>query len=43
MNLDEVLTAQTAWFKAYSDNIDAQIDIQLCDVYLSKVLGEMRY
>lgn len=42
-NLDEVLTAQTAWFKAYSDNIDAQIDIQLCDVYLSKVLGEMRY
>lgn len=42
-NLDEVLAAQTAWFQAYSSNIDAQIDIQLCDVYLSKVLGTMKY
>lgn len=42
-NLDEVLAAQTAWFQANSDNIDAQIDIQLCDVYLSKVLGQMAY
>ncbi len=41
--VDDVLTAQTAWLKAYSDNIDAQIDIQLCDVYLQKVLGEMSY
>ncbi len=40
-NLDEVLAAQAAWFQAYSSNIDAQIDIQLCDVYLSKVLGTM--
>ncbi len=42
-SLDEVLAAQTAWFQAYSSNIDAQIDIQLCDVYLSKVLGTMTY
>lgn len=40
-NLDELLAAQSAWFLANSENIDAQIDIQLCDVYLSKVLGTM--
>lgn len=42
-NLDTVIAAQTAWLQACSDNIDAQIDILLCDVYLSKVLGEMKY
>ena len=40
---DEVMTAQTAWLKANSEKIDAEIDVQLCDVYLSKVLGSMEY
>lgn len=37
----EVMAAQTAWLKANSENIDALIDVQLCDVYLSKVLGTL--
>lgn len=40
---DDVMTAQTAWLKANSEKIDAEIDVQLCDVYLSKVLGNMKY
>ena len=40
---DEVMTAQTAWLKANSEKIDAQIDVQLCDVYLSKVTGSMAF
>lgn len=38
---DDVMAAQTAWLKANSENIDAIIDVQLCDVYLSKVLGTL--
>ncbi len=38
---DDVMAAQTAWLKAHSENIDALIDVQLCDVYLSKVLGTL--
>ena len=38
---DDVMAAQTAWLKAYSENIDAMIDVQLCDVYLRKVLGTL--
>ncbi|MBQ0115982.1 MAG: TolC family protein [Bacteroidales bacterium] len=40
---DEVLTAQTAWLQAQSEKIDAEIDVRLCDVYLSKVMGELKY
>ena len=40
---DDVLAAQTAWLKAYSENVDAMIDVQLCDAYLSKVLGTLKY
>ena len=40
---DDVLTAQTAWLKAHSEKVDAEIDVRLCDVYLSKVLGTMKY
>lgn len=39
----DVMTAQTAWLKANSEKIDALIDVQLCDVYLSKVLGRLDY
>lgn len=38
---DDVMAAQTAWLKANSENIDAMIDVQLCDVYLAKVLGTL--
>lgn len=40
---DDVMAAQTAWLKAHSENIDAIIDVKLCDVYLSKVLGTLGY
>ena len=43
MPVDNVMAAQTAWLKANSEVIDAQIDVQLCNVYLSKVLGTMQY
>mgnify|MGYP002605078039 CR=1 FL=1 len=36
-----VLEAQTAWLKAHSEQIDAMIDVRLCDVYLSKCLGTL--
>jgi len=35
------MEAQTAWLKANSENIDAQIDVQLCNVYLQKALGNL--
>ncbi len=38
---NDVMEAQTAWLKANSEYIDAMIDVQLCDVYLSKVLGTL--
>ncbi len=37
-----VLEAQTAWFSAYSDAVDARIDTKLCHVYLSKVSGTLK-
>jgi len=43
MTTTDVMTAQTAWLKAKSENIDAMVDVQLCDVYLSKVLGRLDY
>ena len=41
LTADDVMAAQTAWLKANSENIDATIEVQLCDVYLSKVLGTL--
>ncbi len=41
--LDEVLAAQTAWLKANSEKIDAEIDVQLTYEYLTKVMGTMNY
>lgn len=43
MTTDNVMEAQTAWLKAHSEWIDAGIDVRLCDVYLSKVLGTLPY
>lgn len=41
LTVEDVLGAQTAWLKAYSENIDAMIDVRLCNVYLRKVLGTL--
>ena len=38
---DNVLEAQTAWLKAHSEQIDAMIDVRLCQTYLSKALGTL--
>ena len=43
MTADNVMEAQTAWLKANSENIDAEIDERLTSIYLSKVLGTMTY
>ncbi len=43
MTLSTVMEAQTAWLKANSEKIDAEIDVRLCDVYLAKVLGNLNY
>ena len=43
LTVDNVMEAQTAWLKANSENVDAEIDVNLCRVYLSKVLGTMDY
>lgn len=43
LTIDDVIAAQTAWLQAHSEFIDAEIDVQLCRVYLSKVLGLMNY
>ena len=41
--IDDVLTAQTAWLKANSEKIDAEIYVQLTHEYLTKVMGDMNY
>ncbi|MDE7443332.1 MAG: TolC family protein, partial [Muribaculaceae bacterium] len=41
--VDNVMAAQTAWLQANSERIDASIDLRLCEVYLSKVLGNLSY
>ena len=37
----DLLGAQTAWLSAKSENIDAKIDLKLCDLYLAKSLGTL--
>ena len=41
--VDEVLAAQTAWLKANSEKIDAEINTQLALEFLNKVMGTMSY
>ena len=36
-----VLEAHTAWLSAQSEKIDAQIDVQLTEIYLRKATGEL--
>ncbi len=41
LTTNDVIAAQTGWLQANSDIIDAEIGIQLCRTYLSKVLGSL--
>ena len=41
ISVDNVMAAQTSWLKACSENIDASIELRLCEVYLSKVTGQL--
>ena len=41
LTTNDVITAQTGWLQANSERIDAEIGIQLCQTYLSKVLGTL--
>ena len=43
LTTNNVLEAQTAWLQANSEKIDAGIDVSLCEVYLAKALGRMKY
>ena len=43
LTVDDVTGAQTAWLQAHSEEVDAEIGVRLCEVYLSKVLGTMPY
>ncbi len=38
----DLLGAQTAWLSAKSENIDANIDSKLCNLYLAKSLGTLK-
>ena len=38
----DLLGAQTAWLSAKSENIDACIDVKLCNLYLAKSLGTLK-
>lgn len=42
LTTNNVLEAQTAWLQAQSEKIDAEIDVRLCEVYLSKAMGLMK-
>ena len=37
-----LIAYQTAWLKANSEDIDANIDAKLCDVYLRKAIGNLK-
>lgn len=41
--VSNLLEAQTAWLKAHSDHISAQIDVKLAQLYLQKSLGNLKY
>lgn len=39
ISASDALTAHTAWISAHAEEIDAQIDVKLCRIYLDKALG----
>ena len=42
MDVTDVMAAQTAWQKAQSDKIDAEVDVKLSQVELQKALGRLK-
>ena len=42
VSITDVLDAQAAWFAAYSDQTDAQIELRLNYLYLRKAKGELK-
>jgi len=43
ISASDAMAAHTAWLSAHSEQIDAQIDIILCRIYLNKALGRKLY
>ncbi len=39
MNATEIMAAQTAWQKAQTQKIDAEVEVKLAEVDLKKALG----
>ena len=39
MNTTDVMSAQTAWLKARTQKIDAEIDVKLSEIAQQKALG----
>ena len=39
VTLSNVLEAQTAWLKAKSEWVNAQVDVRLANLYLRKAVG----
>ncbi len=37
----DLMGAQTAWLSAKSENVDAEIELRLCNLYLAKSLGTL--
>ncbi len=37
-----VMEAQTAWLKANSEDVDARIEVKLCQLYLQKAIGNLK-
>ena len=40
LSASDLMGAQTAWMKAFSEKIDAAIDLKINDMYLNRALGE---
>ena len=40
LGASDLMGAQTAWMKAFSEKIDAAIDLKINDLYLNRALGE---
>ena len=43
VTLSNVMEAQTAWLKAKSEWVNAQVDVRLANLYLRQAVGAVRY
>ena len=39
MTANDVMTAQTAWLSANNDVIDAEIEVNMCELYYKQAIG----